>query len=44
MLKLIGVLSPTKCAAIREHLVRLDSHLKPDVSSYARGRKRYWLE
>ncbi len=44
MLKLIGVLRPDTCTAIREHLSQLDSHLEADISSYARGRKRYWLE
>ncbi|MBE9128026.1 MULTISPECIES: hypothetical protein [unclassified Coleofasciculus] len=44
MLQLISVLGQAKRAAIREHLAQLDYNLESDVSSYARGRKRYWLE
>lgn len=44
MLTIVSRLSPSTVSAIREHLDSLAEHLTPDVSRYARGRQRFWLE
>jgi hypothetical protein len=44
MLKIIKTLSPTVQRKLRNQLNRYRHLLEPDVSSYAVGRQRFWLE
>ena len=44
MLTIVHRLSPTTVSAMRDHLESLAEHLTPDVSRYAQGRQRFWLE
>jgi hypothetical protein len=43
-IEIITTISPEIVEQIRTHLTTLMHHLTPDVSNYAKGRQRFWLE
>jgi hypothetical protein len=40
----LGRIQPSNLAQLTEHLEQTSERLTPDISSYARNRKRYWLQ
>ena len=43
MFEKFAQLDSSTCDGVIQHLNSLSGHLYPDVSNYARGRKRFWL-
>ena len=44
MFEKFSQLSPSNSESVIEHLNNLSGHLHPDLSNYAKGRERFWIE